>query len=138
MHEFKHIDPEDCGAEKLYATVAVTGEVAHKLMNWTACHSRDLDHVDEKDWELFSVSHRGTHQGREYIWGMFLEGIGAFNVMVPIQNVRNITKTERAARTERPMQMVGSHTGKVSYGFSASIGPDLPTRDSESKKANSE
>jgi hypothetical protein len=120
-----HINPEQCGAEKLSATVAVTGEVMHKLMNWSAIHSNGLEHLDGKDWEVFNVSHMGEHNGITYVWGMFLEGIGAFNVMVPVKNVRNLLESEKKHWRDRPMVMVGSHTGKESYGFTAHIGKEL-------------
>lgn len=123
--KLEHVDPENVNAAKCYATVAVTGEVVHKLMNWTAHHSNNLDHIDGKDWEIFNVTHRGFHHNKQYVWGMFLEGIGAFNVMVPIENVRNLLDGERQYWNGRPMVMVGSHTGKESYGFAAHLGKDI-------------
>lgn len=105
------------GVTKKNGYAAVTGQCYHKSFHPKAIHSTDLEHVDDKDWELFHQSLTGVIEDKNYIWGMFVEGIGAVNVMVPSDQVRDLTSKEKRAWSGKNMSMVGSHTGKLSYDF---------------------
>lgn len=109
------------GVEKHAQHYAVRTESQHKMMQLTPIHSKHLEKVDDHDWELFSAAYRGTVDGREYIWGMYVEGLGMFNVMVPVDFIRELLPAEREAWSKQGMVMVGSHTGKESYGFSSGV-----------------
>jgi hypothetical protein len=49
---------------------------------------------------------------------MFVEGLGFVDVMVPIENVRDLTQAEKAVFSNKIMGMYGSHSGKLSYTYS--------------------
>lgn len=96
--------------------VAVRGAGAHKSMPWMeACHSSGLERVDGHSWELFTADKAGTVAGRDWLWGMFVEGIGAFNVMVPAAWSRDLTDAERAYYSGRRMGMYSGYGGDLSY-----------------------
>lgn len=96
--------------------VAVRGAGAHKSMAWMeACHSSGLERVDGFDWELFTADKEGEADGRSWLWGMFVEGIGAFNVMVPAEWVRDLTDAERDYYSGRRMGMYSGIGGPLSY-----------------------
>lgn len=101
-------------ASKYVGYVAVTGKTYHMTFNMTAVHTEGMEHIDGKDWELFATS----EHDKDFIWGMFVEGLGAVNVMVPVEQVRHLTEAERKTFTNRKMTMYGSHSGKPSYDFS--------------------
>ncbi len=103
------------GVEKHSHHYAVRTEAQHKTMQLTPIHSKHFEKVGGHDWELFHASHRGTVGGREFIWGMFVEGMGMFNVMVPVDHIRELTAAEREAWSKVTLGMYGSHTDKLSY-----------------------
>lgn len=109
------------GVEKHDAHYAVRTEAQHKMMQLTLIHSKHFEKVDGHDWELFHASHRGTVDGREFIWGMFVEGMGMFNVMVPVDHTRELTAAEREAWSKVTLGMYGSHTDKLSYTTSSGV-----------------
>ena len=112
--KFPWIDPATRNTVENTNYIAIKHGGAHKAIDWmTAIHSSGLEKIDGHDWELFHAS----CEDDEYIWGMFVEGIGAFNVMIPKEFVRELTDAERALWSGRKMVMVGSHSGKPSYGF---------------------
>lgn len=95
---------------------------AHKLFEHMApIHSAHLEKTDGYDWELFHASHRGTIDGIEYLWGMFVEGLGFFNVMVPLELSRPLTASEREAWSKVQLGMYGSHSGKLSYTLGSGV-----------------
>src|ERR1700751_2761573 len=94
----------DLGRMKYRAEVKVNNEhyatrgACHKIMSYMKpIQSKHLDRTDDHEWELFHASHRGTIDGVEYLWGMFVEGLGMFNVMVPVELSRPLTASEREA-----------------------------------------
>lgn len=103
------------GVRKIEPTyIAIKNGGAHKSIEWmTAVPTVDLEKIDGHDWELFTA----TCEDEKYVWGMFVEGIGALNVMVPKEYIRNLTDGERKKWSGRKLVMVGSHSGKESYGF---------------------
>lgn len=111
------------GVEKHQQHYAVRTEAQHKMMQMTPYHSKHLEKIDGHDWELFGTSHRGFVDGREYVWGMFVEGLGMFNVMVPVDYIRELLPAERDAWSKQGMVMVGSHTGKESYTMGSGVSP---------------
>ena len=104
--------------------VAVAHGAAHKCMKcMRPIHDANLDRVDGHAWELFAISHDGEVDGRKYLWGMFVLGIGAFNVMAPLENTRELTDDERDRCSKQRLQMVGSHTGNVAGEFGTGVAP---------------
>lgn len=101
------------GVNKSAYYIAVKGKVYHKSMNMEAIHSDGLEKIDGEDWELFHVD----KENETYVWGMFVEGLGAFDICVPRDQIRELTENEKTYWSNRQMVMVGSHTGKTSYGF---------------------
>jgi hypothetical protein len=100
---------------------AVRG-ACHKLMSYLGgIHSAHLERIDDHDWELFHASHRGTIDGVDYLWGMFVEGLGLFNVMVPFELARPLTTAEREAWSKVQLGMYGSHSGNLSYTFQSGV-----------------
>jgi hypothetical protein len=123
QHPMKWIDPKGIkDKEAVTLHVAVTREYAHKLVNNQPIHSAGLEHTDGKDWEMFTAHTRGRVDGQEYIWGSFWEGLGLVDVMVKAEDSRELSQEEKKFWSGRAMAMVGSHTGKQSYGFKC---PDL-------------
>ncbi|BAG41505.1 hypothetical protein [Ralstonia phage phiRSL1] len=109
------------GVERHGEHYAVRG-ACHKLLPYlTPCHSQYLEHTDGHDWELYRASHRGTVDGVEYLWGMFVEGLGMFNVMVPVELARPLTAAEREAWSKVKLGMYGSHSGKLSYTMPSGV-----------------
>ncbi|QDH83531.1 hypothetical protein [Achromobacter phage Motura] len=103
---------------------AVRTGAAHKSMPFMMpIHSHGLERVDGYDWEIFSASHQGTIDGVEYIWGSFVEGIGAFHVMAPMEYVRELSQAERDTWSKVVLGMYGSHTGKHSYNLNSGVEP---------------
>jgi len=96
----------------------------HKIMEFMdGIHSKHFEKVDGHDWELFHASHRGTIDGVEYLWGMFVEGMGLFNVMVPVELSRPLLPAEREAWSKMTLGMYGSHSGKHSFNFHSGVKP---------------
>lgn len=94
---------------------------AHKISAaMRAIPDENLDRIDGLDWEAFSVAHVGTQEPR-VVWGMHKYGIGAFNVMVPLEFCRRLLPHERRKWHEQQLLMVGSHTGKVSYSLPSGV-----------------
>lgn len=85
------------------------------------CHSKGLEKVDGHDWELFRASHKGERDGKQYLWGMFVEGIGAFHVMFPSEYVRDLLPHERDAWSKKTLGMYGSHSGELSYTLPSGV-----------------
>ena len=100
-------------AKEVSRYVAVRGIAEHKIGSFDAIHTEGMQHINGDDWELFTVS----SQDDKHVWGMFVEGIGAFDMMIPLENVRNLTEAERALFSNRVMGMYGSHSGKLSYTY---------------------
>ena len=86
-----------------------------------AIHSEGLDHVEGRDWEMFRVSSEGTVAGHPYVWGVFVEGMGLFNVMVETRNTRELLDHERKVWSRKILGMYGSHTGNLSYTFPSGV-----------------
>ncbi len=84
-------------------------------------NSNDIEKVDGKDWELFSVSHEGEIDGVKYYWGMYVEGIGAFDVQVVQEHCRELSEAEREAWAKKRLGMYGSHSGKLSYTLPSGV-----------------
>lgn len=98
--------------------VAVRTGSSHKSLAWMEpIHSTGLEQIDGHEWELYVAQLRGVVNGREWVWGQFVEGLGMINVMVPVDFVRELTETEREYYSGRRMGMYGSHSGNLSYTF---------------------
>lgn len=82
-----------------------------------------LDKVDDVDWDLFHVNYVGNIEGVTYYWGMFVLGLGAFNVMVPVAWTRDLLPHEREAWSKRVLGMYGSHSGNLSYTLQSGVAP---------------
>jgi hypothetical protein len=99
-----------------------TRGACHKMMAYMEpIHSKGLERTDGHSWELFRSSHRGTIDGVEYLWGMFVEGLGMFNVMVPMELARPLTQEERETWSKVTLGMYGSHSGKLSYTMGSGV-----------------
>jgi hypothetical protein len=94
--------------------VAVRGQCEHKMGTLDAIYTSGLEPLFGDVWELFTVS----KQDDKHVWGMFVEGLGFVDVMVPIENVRDLTQAEKAVFSNKIMGMYGSHSGKLSYTYS--------------------
>jgi hypothetical protein len=109
--------PQACGANKIERKyIAATGKAYHKLFP----EGRDVIHNISKNtpkkgkrWELATVS----EESDEFYWGMFVEGLGFFEVMFPKVNTRPLTEKEKKFWSGRRMGMFGSHSGNLSYTF---------------------
>src|SRR6478735_10577978 len=102
--------------------IAVCIGATHKSLNYIEpIHSRDLERVAGLEWELFNAYYEGTINGVDYYWGMFVEGIGAFNVMVVKAHTREITDAERDAWSKKTLGMYGSHSGELSYTMPSGV-----------------
>lgn len=101
-------------ARKASRYAAVRGRCEHKSGKFDAIHTSGLEHIGNDDWELFTIS----QQDDKHVWGMFVEGLGAFDIMVPLENVRDLTYTEKAEFSNKVMGMYGFHSGKLSYTYS--------------------
>ena len=103
--------------KKKYA--AVSGLAYHKLFpdGREVIHTKGLEHINNKDWELISIS----LESEKNYWGMFVEGLGFFNVMFPKDQVRELTKKEIEYLKGVQFGMFGSHSGKLSYTFNLGI-----------------
>jgi hypothetical protein len=114
----KWIDSEGIkDKEEITRHCAVAGEFAHKLGTYPVCPSNGLAKVDGKEWEMFSFYDRATINGTTYLWGQRWEGLGLINCMVREDQTRDLDDAEKKFWSGRGMVMVGSHTGKTSYGF---------------------
>lgn len=112
------------GVGKIDRHIAVSIGSSHKSIGFMEpIHSDDLEHVDGLDWELFHASLEGTIDGVDYLWGMYVEGIGAFNIQVVKSHTRDLTDTERAAWSKKPLGMYGSHFGNLSYTLPSGVKP---------------
>ena len=110
------------GVIKAVRHVAVCGIATHKSVpSMEAIHSEGLDHVEGRDWEMFRVSSEGTVAGHTYVWGVFVEGMGLFNVMVETRNTRELLDHERKVWSRKILGMYGSHTGNLSYTFPSGV-----------------
>jgi hypothetical protein len=110
------------GITKRYHHVAVHTAGSHKSMPFMeVCHSNHLDHVDDRDWKLFAINYEGSVGGRDYVWGMFVCGIGAFNVMVPLENVRELLPHEREAWSKQTLGMYSGFGGDLSYTLPSGV-----------------
>lgn len=83
--------------------------------------SKHLEKVDGYDWELFHSSHRGIIEGVEYLWGGFVEGLGFFHVMVPMELARELTAEEREKWSKVTLGMYGFHSGNLSYTMESGV-----------------
>ena len=106
------------GVHSCNVHVAVRTGAAHKAIPFMQpVHSAHLERIDGHDWELFGA---GLTDG-VYMWGMFVEGLGMMNVMVPIEFTRPLLAAEREAWSKVTLGMYGSHTGKHSYNFPSGV-----------------
>jgi hypothetical protein len=97
---------------------AVSGKWSHKSISESdVIHCENMDHVDDKEWELFRASSCGMIDGKEYIWGMFVLGLGAFNVMIDVDQIREPNEAEKKRYSESSYGIYGSHSGKFSYSL---------------------
>jgi hypothetical protein len=127
--KYKHISPIVDMSKMTYRPEVqkhnehyATRGACHQLFPYMdPIHSKCLEKIDGHDWELFHASHRGTIDGQEYLWGMFVEGLGFFNVMVPIELSRPLTDAERETWSKVTLGMYGSHSGKFSYSFPSGV-----------------
>ena len=103
--------------ERQYVAVSIRG--FHKLLpnGSKVGHTKGLEHVDDRDWELFVVSKRGIIDGQSFVWGMFVEGLGMVDYMIEAENVRHLSEAERKHFSGMRMGMYGSHSGNLSYTF---------------------
>jgi len=112
------------GVKAATGHVAVCKGAGHKAIPCMApIHSAHLDRVDGLEWELFTVSHRGFVNGTEFVWGMFVEGLGMFNVMAPVEHIRELLPHEREAWSKVRLGMFGSHSDKMSYSLPSGVKP---------------
>lgn len=96
--------------------LAVRREAAHKTVTLIKpCHSKGLEHIDGDDWELFHSNFTLEHVGITFYYGMFVEGMGWFNVMVAQENVRELTDAEKVEFSGKVYGMYGSTSGNLSY-----------------------
>ena len=101
--------------------MAVRTGAAHKLLPWLKpCHSAHLVRVDGHEWEIF----RADKENEVYFWGMFVEGLGAFDVMFPKAFCRELLPEEREAWSKVVLGMYGSHSGKLSYTTPSGVRSD--------------
>lgn len=119
------IDPDEHKDKliKYNGYAAVKGQCYHKTVNTEAIHNDSLkiEHIDGENWEVFLVSHRLDLDGQTYYYGSFLEGIGMFNVMIPKENIRELTDGERETLAKANMGMYGCHTGNLSYTYGLGV-----------------
>lgn len=96
--------------------IAVRNEAAHKSIAFMKpIHSKGLEHIDGDDWELFHSDFTVKRDGKLFYYGMFVEGIGAINVMVAEENMRDLTPEEKKTFSGKTYGMYGSHSGNLSY-----------------------
>lgn len=106
------------GITKIDKHIAVRTGSAHKGLEYIKpIHSIHLEHVDGHDWEIF----RADKESDKYYWGMYVEGIGAFNVMVPKEFTRELLPAERTAWSKMTPGMYGSHSLNLSYTFPSGV-----------------
>ena len=102
--------------------VLVSTGATHKTIDFfNPINSNDIEKIDGKDWELFSVSHEGEIDGVKYYWGMFVEGLGWFNVQVVQEHCRELLPQEREVWSKKTLGMYGSHSGNLSYTLPSGI-----------------
>jgi hypothetical protein len=123
MRRNSDLDLKPCVVEKQGHVAVCTGSVHKGLGYIRPSPSAHLDRVANLDWELFSVSSIGVIDGQTYLWGMYVEGIGAFNVMVPKEFTRELLPHEREAWSKQRMGMYGSHSDKFSYTTGSGVAP---------------
>lgn len=130
--KYQHINPHpSCGDFKNLKPwitkvsparhIAVSVGAVHQLMHMKPIHSEGLERVNDLDWELFTVNYEGNIEGINYCWGMFVEGIGFFNVMVVKEFTRELTEQERKDWSKKTLGMYGSHSGELSYTFPSGV-----------------
>lgn len=126
--EFKWVDPTTGDMSTMRPEVQQHNEhyatrgACHKIVPYMQpIHSKHLEKVDGHDWELFHAHYRGTIDGVEYLWGMFVEGMGFFHVMVPVSLARPLTAAEREAWSKVTLGMYGSHSGNLSYTLPSGV-----------------
>lgn len=105
-----HVGVRNGGAHKTFAHMPVYGDCK-------------LDKVNDVDWDLFHVNFIGNVKGRTYYWGSFVLGLGAFNVMVPVEWTRDLLPHEREAWSKKVLGMYGSHSGELSYTLGSGVSP---------------
>lgn len=113
------------GVKKVtYRHVAASIGATHKSVDFMEPRHEDgLERIDDLDWRIFGVSLEGTVDGVEYVWGMFVLGMGMFHVQIVKEHTRELTETERDAWSKKTLSMVGSHTGKTSYTMPSGVAP---------------
>lgn len=112
------IDPDTVETEKIDRFMLVKEGASHKSMAfYTISHSNDIEKIDDHSWQIYRASLTGVVDGRRYFWGMFVEGLGMFHMMVAEENMRDLTSVEKRAWSKRGLAMVGSHSGEHSYSF---------------------
>jgi hypothetical protein len=110
------------GIRKASATVAVYGHCAHKTLPLDAIHTEGLEKVDGHSWELFHVSLYNDTT----VWGSMVEGLGMMHVMVPRDQVRDLSDAERTHFAGKYLTLSGMMSGIVSQ---VSQMPALPKTD---------
>ena len=99
-------------AEKIASGEATASDVTNALK---MLKDNNITCAADVDNALGGLQRALEEKGRAWVWGMFVEGIGAFNVMVAAEHVRDLTDAERAYYSGRTMGMYGSHSGNLSY-----------------------
>lgn len=108
------IDPEKTeNVKECNKYILFSGQYAHKTGIWDVIPNKNIEMIDEKEWEMFGVG----YENDEYYWGMPVEGLGMVHCMCPKENCRELTKKERKYWSGKTMGMYGSHSGKLSYTF---------------------
>lgn len=93
----------------------------HKIFvnGWKAISNDGIQKIDNKDWEIFFVSHETKN-------GYFctpLEGLGLVDVFVYKEDIRPFTESELNFWSNKKMGMYGSHTGTLSRTYNVHIEP---------------
>ena len=106
------------GVEEHNHYYAVSGYGQHKIAeDYNIIHDDNMDRVDDKEWELFHASLRGTIDGKEYVWGMMLLGLGMVNMMFPVEQIREPSDVEKERYSKTSYGIYGSHSGEFSYSL---------------------
>lgn len=79
------------------------------------------NHDIEGDYEIMVVD----KETEKYFYGMPFEGMGLVDCMIDKKDCRPFTEKELEAYKFVRMGMYGSHSGKLSYTYNASIDVDL-------------
>ena len=118
LSDFRTLAP---GLSKCNKHVCVRTGVAHKSFSWMEpIPSKYIDMVDGHEWELFHA----YAEDEMYYWGMWVEGIGSFDVMAPKEFTRELLPHEREAWSKVTLGMYDSHSGEFSYSLPSGVSPN--------------